>query len=597
MGVSVADAGLNATQRGIFHRMSHKVMIVDDEPANLRLLERLFRRDYQVISAGSGEEALRLLEQHDVALLITDQRMPGMTGIELLKRVAPLRPQMARIILTGYTDVTSLVEAINCGQVYKYVTKPWSNDDLRLTVARAIEHYETNRSRHELALTNERLVGRMKEMTRGFARAIADAMEAKDEYIQGHARRVRGYAAAVGRGLGEGALEQLLLAAFLHDIGKISTPDHILLKPGPLTHEEGARMRQHARRGARMLTGIIGLEDAADAVLHHHEHFDGTGYPDGLSGEQIPLLSRIILVADAYDAMTSPRPFRDACSHVKAVAQLWKDAGVRFDPDIVRAFCEFEPLSRVREAVAAGPRPAHSGSFDASGLTFDELIEKVSSDPLLAARVLLEANSAGGPQTANLAVACSALGSTRLRDVASGGASWGEAVVSEKLWEHSLRAAEAARLIAEQTGIVKPEEAYTLGLLHDVGEALLASLFPEMAAVLIGLDAVERVEYEAASYGVDHAQVGQWMLEACGVPRALSSVLQTHHDVECTNDPLALLLYLANAVAHANDPFKLAALNSIGADRLYMLRLNRHDLFRIHASTQDALERRLDPVF
>src|ERR1051325_3715076 len=145
--------------------MTYKIMIVDDEPANLRLLERLFRRDYTVISAGSGEEALRLLEQHDVALLITDQRMPGMTGTELLKRVAPLRPQMARIILTGHTDVGPLVEAINCGQVYKYVTKPWDNDDLRLTVERAVEHYETNRSRHELALANERLGGGMKEMT------------------------------------------------------------------------------------------------------------------------------------------------------------------------------------------------------------------------------------------------------------------------------------------------------------------------------------------------------------------------------------------------------------------------------------------------
>src|SRR5687768_2446694 len=155
--------------------MSYKIMIVDDEPANLRLLERLFRRDYRVVSAGSGEEALRLLEQHDVALLITDQRMPGMTGIELIKQATEFRPHMVRIILTGYTDVTSLVEAINCGQVYKYVTKPWGNDELRLTVGRALEHYETSRSRHELALANQRLVGRMKEMTRGFVRAVAVA--------------------------------------------------------------------------------------------------------------------------------------------------------------------------------------------------------------------------------------------------------------------------------------------------------------------------------------------------------------------------------------------------------------------------------------
>src|SRR5436305_1180504 len=123
--------------------MTYKIMVVDDEPANLRLLERLFRRDYQVLAAASGQEALQLLEQHDVALLITDQRMPCMTGIELLKRTAEFRPHMVRIILTGYTDIGALVEAINCGQVYKYFTKPWNNDQLRLTVERALEHYET----------------------------------------------------------------------------------------------------------------------------------------------------------------------------------------------------------------------------------------------------------------------------------------------------------------------------------------------------------------------------------------------------------------------------------------------------------------------
>jgi DNA-binding NtrC family response regulator len=144
--------------------MSYKIIIVDDEPANLRLLERIFRSDYEVITAESGEEALRLLGMHDAALLITDQRMPGMTGVELLKQTATLRPHMVRMILTGYTDVDALVDAINNGLVYKYVTKPWNNNELRLTVGRALEHYETMKARHELQMTNRRLVARLRQI-------------------------------------------------------------------------------------------------------------------------------------------------------------------------------------------------------------------------------------------------------------------------------------------------------------------------------------------------------------------------------------------------------------------------------------------------
>jgi DNA-binding NtrC family response regulator len=144
--------------------MSYKILVVDDEPNNLRVLERLFRYDYEVISAESGEEALHLLSEHNVALVITDQRMPNMTGVELLKRTSDIRPQMVRIILTGYTDVETLVEAINSGLVYKYVTKPWDNEELRLTVNRALEHYETNKGRHELGMMNQRLTTRLREI-------------------------------------------------------------------------------------------------------------------------------------------------------------------------------------------------------------------------------------------------------------------------------------------------------------------------------------------------------------------------------------------------------------------------------------------------
>jgi DNA-binding NtrC family response regulator len=155
--------------------MRYKILIVDDEASNLRALERLFRTEYDVLTVGSGADALSLLEHHDMALLIADQRMPEMSGVELMRRTARLRPHMVRILLTGYTDVDSLIEAINTGNVYKYITKPWSNDDLLLTVARALEHYETLKSRHNLQMINERLRARLRE--------ISDLATSDDEFI------------------------------------------------------------------------------------------------------------------------------------------------------------------------------------------------------------------------------------------------------------------------------------------------------------------------------------------------------------------------------------------------------------------------------
>jgi putative two-component system response regulator len=584
--------------------MSHKILIVDDEAANLRLLERVFRRDFKVVAASSGAEAMRILEQHDVALIITDQRMPGMTGIELLKRTASLRPHMVRIILTGYTDVEALVEAINCGQVYKYVTKPWNNDELRLTVQRAIQHYEINKSRHELALTNERLVMKMKSMTREFVRAIADALEAKDEYMHGHARRVSGYATAMGRrlGLDKTSLEWLSLAAFLHDIGKIGTPDHILLKPGTLTDEERGIVRLHPKRGARMLLGIVDMDEVAEAVLHHHEHFDGTGYPNSLQGEQIPLLSRIILVADAYDAMTSPSPYRRVYLHQEALEQLEKAAGAQFDAEVVRSFSELTALGEIRRVITSGMVRSRLCPFappdGESSHVFGEMVHEIEAEPTLAALALREANSHGSePPTSNLAVACARLGESRLRDIFARIDVRDElSNENERLWEHSLRTAEAARLLADQTGIMCEDDAYTLGLLHDIGEVLLLELFPEEMRQMESIAQEERSEQEVRVFGVDHAQVGQWLLETCGMPRVLTAAVQTHHDIMRINSPTALLLHLADAIANADSPYKVAALETISTDRLYMLGVSRNELFRIHACVDSAVDRRLNPV-
>ena len=574
-------------------------MLVDDEPANLRLLERLFRRDYHIVTASSGREALHLLEQHDVALLITDQRMPGMSGIELLKRTADLRPHMVRIILTGYTDITSLVEAINCGQVYKYVTKPWSNEDLRQTVSRAMEHYETTKARHELVLANERLGLRLQEMTQGFVRAIADALDAKDDYVHGHARRVSGYSTAIGRRLKLDAsvLDHLQLAGLLHDIGKIGTPDHILLKPAPLTIEERAVVQLHSERGARMLAGISEMHEVASAVRHHHERFDGTGYPEGLCGEQIPLPARIIAVTDAYDAMTSPRPFREALAHEVAVRHLESGAGTQFDPEIVRAFSDFEAIAQIRRSIATGFYGTRLSSAplasDVNEFGFDELVREIESEPVLAAFVLRTGNAGSyGTPTARLQEACERLGESRLRTVVERNCLHDErgGLRAARLWEHSLRCATSARLLAEHTAIIDPADAYTLGLLHDIGEILFRSLFPAEMDEIEHLAGDARSDGEVVAFGVDHAQVSQWILESCGLPRLLTATVQTHHDVMRMNDPAALLLHVANAVARADDTYKVAALDALGSDRLALLGLSRADLASVHERTAAAIE-------
>lgn len=577
--------------------MPDKILIVDDEPANLRLLERLFRRDFEVLTAISGRDALELLGQHDVALLITDQRMPDMTGIELLKSTVSLRPHMVRIILTGYTDESALVEAINCGHVYKYVTKPWNNDELRLTVGRALEHYELTKSSHELEQANGRLSLRLREMTGGVMRAAASALEAKDVYMYDHARRVRGYATAIGRRmwLDVAKLEDLSLAAFLHDIGKIGTPESLLVKPAPLTDEESAVVQLHSERGAHILGEVPGMAEIADAVRHVHEHFDGTGYPLGLKGERIPLASRIILVADAYDLMTSPRPFHNAYSHEAAIARIRSESGKQFDPSVVDAFRGLEALAEISRCVALGhwgPRPSTSPLPDA-GMPLAALVREVKADPVLAANVLRYSNADSCDAVsgaADIRAACVKLVGGRVHDGGRTLTSDPRADEGDELLQHSLRCAVAAEQLAVRSKVIAPAEAYTLGLLHDIGEFLLRALFPgEMENILWLADSI-RTEREVAAFGVDHCQVGQWILESCGLPRYLTAAVQAHHDAPRIADRVALLLYVADAIARSTEPGEGAAHDALSADRLAVLGLTRGDLAEIHGQVTAAVE-------
>ena len=321
--------------------MQYKILFVDDENANLRLLERLFRNDYEVQSAASGAEALELLAIHDFALIVSDQRMPGMTGNEFLLRASTMRPQTVRIMLTGYTDANALVEALNSGVVYKYVTKPWNNEDFQQTVRRALQHYETLKAQRSLQFQNERLQTRIKATRDGFIEVVADMLELKDPHARAHARRVSDHAAQIGHALqmDRPELEQLMLAAFLHEAALFRIPNEILLKDPPLTPEEIQIVKDNFEPGLEMIARVPDLVEIASVLRYHYEHFDGSGQPDGFAGEQIPLHARIIAIANAYDAMTCPRVISPGLSHEDAVASLKSSAGKAFDPSLVSVFC------------------------------------------------------------------------------------------------------------------------------------------------------------------------------------------------------------------------------------------------------------------
>lgn len=235
--------------------MRHKILLVDDEEANVRLLKRVLSDEYDTVEALSGQEGLNLLKEHDISLIITDQRMPGMTGVQLLKESLAVRPDAMRILLTGYTDVQALIDAINSGHVYKYVPKPWDRDELKVTVKRAIETYELKQRNTQLVSDLTGALSQLEEVSLGTIRALADALDAKCDYTSGHSLRVSQYALLIGKNMGltPDELRDLELGGILHDIGKIGVPESILWKPAKLSPEETAIMAEHPVKSAQII--------------------------------------------------------------------------------------------------------------------------------------------------------------------------------------------------------------------------------------------------------------------------------------------------------------------------------------------------------
>ena len=333
--------------------MNYKILVVDDEPANTRMLERFLRNDFEVISAGSGSEGLDLLTIHDVALIISDQRMPEMTGVEFLMRSAEMRPHCVRIILTGYTDASSLVDALNSGVVYKYVTKPWVNTDLFQTIKRGLAHHETIKAQHRLNLENERLRNRLDADDVCFRRLCMELQNLKNEEASAGAARTQNIAEAIGRALkfDPVTLDRLSSAAYLHGIAEINVPNDLLYKTGELNEEERSIVRSARQRAFQLLADIPGLEEIADIIKHQFEYYDGSLSPEGLSGETIPLHSRIVAVAKAYDKMTSPGTAARGLTNIEAMTALSQAAGQQFDPSIVEVFCGLSSTGQMPELI------------------------------------------------------------------------------------------------------------------------------------------------------------------------------------------------------------------------------------------------------
>lgn len=568
--------------------MSYKILIVDDEPANIRLLERLFRNDYHVLSASSGKEALEVLTQHEIALIITDQRMPEMTGVELLKRAAEMRRHTLRIILTGYTDVNTLVDAINSGVVYKYVTKPWNNTDLKQTVTRALEFYETNRRQHELAWQYERLSESLAKTERGFTRFIADSQNSRDASTHGHARRTSAYATAVGHhlGLDRDELEQLSLSAFFHDLVGESSND-VSQKSDPPINEESRIAEFYNERGALILANAPHLSHLRAIISHYREHFDGSGYPNGLSGEQIPLHARIIAVADAYDEMTRSSHFHKSLSHEETAVRLRKGAGTCFDPMIVTAFCEMEKLNEIRRVIELSLSEMQLFNEkvfeDTSVMSLAEMLQRIKTEPWLAMQVLREANEAHlGEATAQLLTAATRFGEDKLHLLLEKyGLPIYDATMQE--WsEQALRRAVAAQMLAAHTNLMNPDDAYTLGLLYNIGEVLLTNLFPDEMKELKQLEDEARCQREIEIFAVERAQVSQWILSECRLPEALTAGIVSDCKLMRFKAPAALLMSVAHRIFGVAEEYKVTAIDSLEPDVLAILRLSRNDLNRIY---------------
>jgi putative two-component system response regulator len=327
-----------------------QILVVDDEePIRNALKKFLSQQQFEVYAAGTGDDALQQLRRHRIALMLCDIRMPGTSGVDLVPQAIEIEPELAILMLTAVNDATSAALCMQRGAM-DYLTKPIELADLGRAVQRALKRREMLGENRQLnqwlkeevstrtaELQRER--GKLERLSIATLEALVNALEAKDPYMRGHSARVADLSATIAHqlGLAEEDLEHVRVAGRLHDIGKIGTRESVLNKQGALTPDEFEHVKQHVVIGSQILAPLSHLGDIIPAVRHHHERWDGTGYPDGLRGEEIPIGARIIGAAEVFDALSTSRAYQEKMSPENAIERIADLSGTVLDPQVVEA--------------------------------------------------------------------------------------------------------------------------------------------------------------------------------------------------------------------------------------------------------------------
>ena len=320
--------------------MSDWILVVDDDTSNLKMANRILSEENLRVSClKSGEDATKFLQENRPDLILLDVHMPGMNGFDTIAAIRENKEtaDIPVIFLTADDDSNTEKKGLEAGAM-DFIKKPFVPEVLLLRVRHTIElirlqtnlAYEVEKKTQEVTAQHEKL----EKISRQIATTLSGAIDAKDTYTNGHSTRVAEYSREISRraGFSEEVQDEIYMMGLLHDVGKIGIPDAIINKPAKLTDEEYSIIQKHPVTGAKILKNITEFPKLSTGARWHHERYDGKGYPDGIAGEEIPTEARIIAVADAYDAMSSRRSYRDVLPQAKVREEVEKGKGTQFDP-------------------------------------------------------------------------------------------------------------------------------------------------------------------------------------------------------------------------------------------------------------------------